>query len=124
MKSRFPQFRVKQKGNLDILFTGELKVKDAYPSYTISVHYRGDTYPSVKITKPSLVDDPPHFYKMLGEPCLYKPKNYHWDKRKLVATDIVPWTAGWIYFYETWLRTDKWLGPEAEHDEPQKENPI
>src|SRR5687767_100806 len=63
MKSRFPQFRVKQKGNLDILFTGELKVKDIFPTYTISIHYRGDTYPSVKIVKPSLVNDPPHFYK-------------------------------------------------------------
>ena len=118
MRSRFPQFRVKQKGRYDITFTGDLHVKDIYPVYTLSIHYQGDLYPSVKILRPTLVDKPPHFYRKENEPCLYKPKNYAWNRTKLIATDIVPWTAGWIYFYETWLRTGDWLGPEAEHDEP------
>ena len=41
--------------------------------------------------------------------------NYNWNVDKLIAKDIVPWTAAWIYFYEYWLRTGEWVGPEAPH---------
>jgi len=32
-----------------------------------------------------------------------------------VAGDIMGWTAGWIYFYEYWLQTGEWIGPEVPH---------
>jgi len=63
------------------------------------------------------VADPPHFYKESQTLCLYHPKNYHWTKEKLIAKDIVPWTAAWIYFYEIWLQKGVWYGPEAELEE-------
>jgi hypothetical protein len=117
MKSRYPQFKVKKRGQYDIEFIGDLIVKPVFPTYTVSVTYRGNLRPLVKIIKPELVADPPHFYMESQSLCLYHPKNFHWTKEKLIAKDIVPWTAAWIYFYEVWLQKGMWYGPEAEHDD-------
>lgn len=121
MQSRFPQFKVKRRGHLDIEFIGDILVKTGFPIYTVSIHYLGDTEPSVRILKPTLVDDTPHFYKNSNRLCLFKPNDYKWNRRKLIATDIVPWAAGWIYFYEIWLKTKVWYGPEADHSESNKD---
>jgi len=116
MKSRYPQFKVKKRGQYDIEFIGDIIVKPVFPVYTVSINYRGDSRPLVKIIKPELVEDPPHFYKESQSLCLYHPKNFHWVKEKLIAKDIVPWTAAWIYFYEVWLQKGVWYGPEAGHE--------
>lgn len=117
MKSRYPQFKTKKRGQYDIEFIGDLVVKPVFPVYTVSINYRGDLRPLVKIIKPELVKDPPHFYKESRSLCLYHPKNFHWTKEKLIAKDIVSWTAAWIYFYEVWQQKGVWYGPEAEHEE-------
>lgn len=117
MKNRYPQFRVTKRGQFDIEFKGDLLVKPVFPVYTVSINYRGNLRPLVKIIKPLLVQDPPHFYKISQSLCLYHPRNYNWTKEKLIARNIVPWTSAWIYFYEKWLQTGKWFGPESEHDE-------
>ena len=116
MRSRFPQFRVKQRGLLDLEFIGTLLVKDGFPVYTISVHYQGDLRPVVKVLKPDLVAEPPHFFKASDSLCLYKSTDYSWNRRRLIAIDIIPWAAAWVYFYEVWLQTGIWYGPEASHD--------
>jgi hypothetical protein len=116
MKSKYPQFKSKKRGKYDIEFTGELIVKPTFPTYTVSINYRGNSAPVVKVMKPELVLKPPHFYREEGALCLYHPKNYKWTKEKLIAKDIVSWTAAWIYFYEVWLKEDKWYGPEVDHD--------
>lgn len=116
MRARFPQFRVKHRDDFDIEFIGDLEVKKGFPIYSVSILYRGDYSPIVKILNPKLVDEAPHFYKNTQSICLFKPANYHWSHSKLIAFVIVPWVAGWIYFYEIWLRKKKWYGPEANHD--------
>jgi len=116
MKVRFPQFTAKRQGFADIIFTGDLLVRAGFPVYTVWIHYQGDLRPIVKILKPALVENPPHFFKSSNSLCLYKSTNYTWSKRKLIATDILPWTAAWIFFYEVWLQTGIWYGPEAAHD--------
>jgi hypothetical protein len=117
MKSRYPQFKARKRGQNDIEFIGDLKVRPLFPTYTVSLTYQGSLRPLVKILKPELVADPPHFYKESKTLCLYHSKNYHWAKEKLIAKDIVSWTATWIYFYEVWLETGVWFGPEAKHDD-------
>lgn len=115
MKDRFPQFRFVRRGKYDIEFIGDLHVRLNFPVYTVSIRYRGSAPPLVKVLNPKLVDKPPHFYRDQSALCLYHPKDYHWTKEKLIASNIVSWTAAWIYFYELWLRDDKWYGPEADH---------
>lgn len=121
MKSYYPQFKATKKGK-EIEFVGELTVKPEFPIYTVSITYRGDLKPLVRIIKPELVEKPVHFYQDSKSLCLYHPKDYNWSGGKLIAKDIVSWTAGWIYFYEVWLETGKWLGPEVEHIKKDKKD--
>lgn len=116
MRKYYPQFKVIKRSNTDIEFIGKLIVKPELPVYKISINYRGNLKPLVKVLEPELVADPPHIYKQSRVLCLYHPDNYKWTRDKLVANEIVSWTSAWIYFYEVWLQTNKWYGPEAHHD--------
>ena len=122
MRSKYSQFKVKKKSKSEFEFIGDLQVKPEFPLYTVSITYRGSLTPLVKVLSPELVSNPPHFYKQSQTLCLYHPDNYKWIKEKLVATDIVSWTAAWIYFYEVWLQKGIWYGPEALHTTTQKES--
>lgn len=115
MKSKFPQFKNKQKGD-NVIFTGDLFIKPELPIYNISIEYRGDSRPFVRINSPALVDKPPHFYQSTKSLCLYHIDNYKWKSDKLIAKEIMQWTIAWIYFYEYWLQTGEWVGPEVEHN--------
>jgi hypothetical protein len=116
MRAMYPQFNAKKSANGDIVFTGKLQVKPELPVYTIKVVYRGDSRPQVFILDPIPVDGAPHIFPGSGSLCLYHSDNYHWTERKLIAHDIMGWTAGWIYFYEYWLQNNhEWIGPEVPH---------
>ncbi|MDD5571201.1 MAG: hypothetical protein PHD97_08605 [Bacteroidales bacterium] len=119
MKSRCPKLKIKKRGRYDIEFITDLFVKPELPIYTVSITYRGNQTPLVKVIKPELVENAPHIYKESKTLCLYHPDNYHWTKEKLIAKDIVSWTATWIYFYEVWLQKGKWYGPEVHHIIPK-----
>lgn len=115
MRHRYPQFKAKKRGEYDIEFVGDLIVRPNFPVYTVSITYRGNARPLVKVLNPNLVEYPPHFYQQSCSLCLYHPKNFTWTKEKLIASNIVSWAAAWIYFYEVWLRDKVWYGPEADH---------
>lgn len=121
MKSRFPNFRSKQK-NGNIVFTGDLVIKPELPIYNVSVEYRGNLKPLVKVNSPALVENPPHFYHSNNSLCLYHPDNFKWSGEKLIAKEIMQWTIAWIYFYEYWLQTGEWIGPEAVHNTEKKDD--
>lgn len=114
MRSRYPQFHAQQKGE-KVIFTGTLRVREDLPEYKVRIEYRGAAAPIVTIISPRLVENAPHMYNNPRCLCLYHQDNYKWTGEKLVANDIVPWTAAWIYLYEYWLRTGKWVGPEVPH---------
>ena len=115
MKSIYPAFGVARRTQNEIEFIGQLQVKPELPIYTVSITYRGEIRPSVKIISPPIVEGAKHVYPD-GTLCLYHPEDYQWRREKLVAIDIVPWIASWIYFYEVWLQTNIWYGPEASHN--------
>lgn len=119
MRCMYPQFKVIKHSQYEIEFVGNLQAKPTHPVYTVSITYLGDFRPIVRVLKPKLVDLPPHFYRKSESLCLYHPKNYRWAKEKLISRDIVSWTSAWLYFYELWLRDDKWYGPEADHGDSQ-----
>lgn len=35
---------------------------------------------------------------------------WEFNSRKLLAETVVPWAIEWLYYYEGWLVTGKWLG--------------
>ncbi len=114
MKNKYPQFKHKIEGDY-IIFTGVIKVKPEFPEYTVSIQYRNNLSPVIHIINPPLVENPPHVYSE-NKLCLYHPDNFKWKKEKLIANEIIEWTSAWIYFYEVWLETGIWYGPEAQHN--------
>ena len=119
MKSKFSQFQHKQKDG-NIIFTGNLFIKSELPIYNVSIEYRGNLRPVVKVNSPALVEDSPHLHSD-NSLCLYHPNNFKWSSDKLIAKEIMQWTIAWIYFYEYWLQTGEWIGPEASHNTEKKD---
>ena len=67
----------------------------------------------------------PHCYDQKEQRlCLYYPDGTEWDKTKLLATTVIPWTYEWLYHYEIWLGTGEWTGGgvHPENDLPKKQN--
>lgn len=114
MKKNYPQFKFKIERE-EIIFKGEIQVKPEFPVYTLSIRYRGNKAPIVKVIKPKLVEKPPHFYKETKSLCLYHPHNFYWNSSKLIANEIMDWAIAWVYFYEVWLDTGIWYAPEVPH---------
>lgn len=119
MKKNYPQFTAKIEGK-EILFKGEVQVKPEFPIYTLSIRYRGNKSPIVKVIKPKLVEKPPHFYQDKKKLCLYHPDNFYWDSSRLIANEIMDWAIAWVYFYEVWLETGGWYAPEVPHSSNTK----
>lgn len=116
MRARYPQFIAKKNKDGDIIFTGKLQVKPELPVYTVQIVYRGASRPRIFILDPLPVEGAPHIFPNIGSLCLYHNDNYKWNESKLIAHDIMGWTAGWIYFYEYWLQNGQvWIGPEVPH---------
>jgi hypothetical protein len=122
MKALYPQFRVTKKTYNEVKFVGELQPKPEFRKFKVEILYCGNLRPKVKVISPKLVNEPPHFYKKSGTLCLYHPKDFKWSKDKLIAKYIVPITSAWLYFYEVWLETEIWYGPEAGHDNIKNDN--
>lgn len=127
MKSKFPNFSCKKK-NGELVFTGDLMIKPELPIYNVSVHYRFNSSPKVFVNSPQLDDKCPHRYSD-DSLCLYHRDNFKWNANKLIATTIMQWTIAWIYFYEAWLQTGEWFGPEVPHGnggrkEVEKDNGV
>jgi hypothetical protein len=83
----------------------------------------GRNVPSVRVLAPRLVNvpgrrQPPHTFGD-GTLCLYHTDDFRWDGTQLIAATIVPWACEWCYFYELWVATGEWLGPEYPHSWPK-----
>lgn len=113
MKSKYPNFVCKKKDG-EFIFTGDLMIKPELPVYNVSVHYRFNRRPLVYVNNPQLVEHCPHRYSDKSL-CLYHSENYKWNADKLIAGNIMQWTIAWCYFYEAWLQTGTWFGPEVPH---------
>ena len=116
MQARYPQFKAKKHTDGTIIFTGNLQVKVELPVYTIEIIYHGNLRPKILILNPLPDTSAPHIFSDSESLCLYHAKDYKWDKTKLIANDILGWVAGWIYFYEYWLQSGEWIGPEVSHN--------
>ena len=69
-------------------------------------------------------DNVPHCYKRhyknkeneYVKICLYYPKYKEWTKDMYISDTIIPWAIEWLYYYEYWRLTGKWLGGGIEHE--------
>ncbi len=42
--------------------------------------------------------------------CLYLPRSGQWKPSMVIAETFVHWAVQWMYYYEIWVSTGKWLG--------------
>jgi hypothetical protein len=42
--------------------------------------------------------------------CLYQPKYREFRSSDFISDTIIPWISLWLYYYEKWHVTGKWLG--------------
>ena len=119
MCSKFPDFRCRKKGD-GLVFTGTLSPGENSPSYKIRVEYIPSQYPKVLVLSPEIHPEAPHRWKDKSL-CLFNPRSFYWHPNYLVAKYTIPWTALWLFFYEGWLETGIWYGPESPHDDAEKQ---
>ena len=107
---------------------GSLRPSALSPAYLVSLVYKPGDPPSMHVLDPAL--DPghrealPHVYD--GDRlCLYTPGE--WNPTMSLARTILPWTAEWLFHYEVWRTTDRWVGGGdiyAPRDESARERAI
>jgi hypothetical protein len=119
MNLDFPDFNYARINNVST-WTGALQPFEFEDTaiYRIRIEYRFDNQfskrPKVWVLSPQLAPNAPHVYPQ-GDLCLYFPKDLTWSPHKFISKTIIPLTAAWLGFYEVWLKTRIWHGPEAPH---------
>lgn len=85
------------------------------PKYIVQVIYRGPHAPRVYVLEPKL-EDSPHRYDG-NRLCLFDPREprRRWKADSKIGETIIPWTAAWLHYYELYLETGVWRGPQAPH---------
>ena len=114
MRKLFPQFRGRVIANSGVVWTGTLRPLDTSTTYQVRVHHTAGEAPKVFVDAPALQKGAPHRYSD-GSLCLSWHKDWSWSPQAVMAETLVPWAAMWLFFYELWIVTGEWLGPEAPH---------
>ena len=119
MANRFPTLRLVSR--TPARWIGDVIPIDGRRSFRLEVSSVGGgrNVPCVRVLAPRLVNvpgrrQPPHTFGD-GTLCLYHTDDFRWDGTQLIAATIVPWACEWCYFYEVWLATGEWLGPQYPH---------
>jgi hypothetical protein len=89
------------------------------PEYTIEIIYEAGKKPRIYVVEPELIIPPgkdglPHIWPDSGSLCLYTTEfDYNND---LLAESIIVWVTWWLYYYEIWLETGKWVAKGTHPD--------
>lgn len=85
--------------------------------YILKVKYDQGKYPEVYIVYPKPLQMAegaqklPHTYDTKSQHiCLFMAKNHEWNESMLISDTIIHWALEWLYYYEHWAFTGKWLG--------------
>lgn len=111
--AKYPAFSVSGDYKL-IKIIGELQPTARSVTYKFELKYGLDGIPRVRILSPALQknnlnENIPHMYSQKTL-CLYRPKYWEFTENCLLSETIIPWTSMWLYYYEMWHVTGKWLG--------------
>ena len=86
-------------------------------TYTLKMVYNEPFFPNVYVISPkplTLAEGAirlPHTYDTKKQClCLFRPHGGEWNNTMLIANTIVHWVIEWLYYYENWVYTGKWLG--------------
>ena len=114
VKRRFPSAEVRCKcGKMEIILG--LKPTDASIIYRVKLIVRkGNETVDIFVEEPQIGlyengKKVPHLYSD-GSLCLYYPKYQEWNYNDSWAETLIPWASLWLFYYEVWKDTGKWLG--------------
>lgn len=117
LQQRFPNGRRPSVKSGTLAWAVTLQPTPMSVEYMVGIRYTHQQRPKVSVLSPTLETRPgdplPHIYPG-NELCLYYGNEFDGSKQ-LIATTIVPWASEWLYYYEHWMFTGKWLGSEAPH---------
>jgi hypothetical protein len=116
IKRTFPGFKLVRSGR-SLAWLGELAPRPG-SKYAVLIKYRGTKSPTVFLLDPEVDPRCPHIYPNDNSLCLYwplDPENPGWKADSWIADTIIPWAAVWLHYYELWLETGEWMGPEKVH---------
>lgn len=115
IQQSFPSFKF-YRNEKEAYWVGLLKPSSNSCTYTVKIIYKFKKPPKVFVLKPDILKSSPHIYSDRSL-CLYYPfdKDYN-NKLSVISDTIIPWTAEWLYYYEIWLNSGIWWGPEAPHE--------
>lgn len=119
MRKHFPCFKCSlRKGTL--VCVGEITPCAECSTYKVRISLDRGMTPKVRVIEPDIEPSRKiHMYSS-GHLCLFKPEDQPWMDTDCLHEKIVPWTAEWLVYYELYLITGEWLGPEASHGEEPK----
>lgn len=126
MAEDWSQFRAKSNADGLVTWTGPLEAE--HQTFVVEATYAiGMEFPWVRVRRPRLVQRPdfadgplPHVYWRGDEPglCLFDPLQKEWNASMAISRTTIPWTIDWLYFYEIWSMTGKWLGGGRHRGQP------
>lgn len=116
LKFKFPEWNVNFNA-ISLNANGKIKPTSRSETYTVDIEYfiiKKKPLIQVKILNPNLKknekeEEIPHMYSQESL-CLFMPKYNEFKKTDLISDTIIPWTSLWLYYYEVWHTTGKWLG--------------
>lgn len=116
MRELFPQF-VKTGYDGRSQWTGVLETRNGN-QYKIRIEYGCGGAPRAYMVDPKMAPGCPHTYNN-DQMCIYWPEdpdNEPWQASSNLAQVFIPWCAAWLHFYDIWLVTGVWEGPEKAHE--------
>ncbi|MBI9008534.1 MAG: hypothetical protein JEZ05_00760 [Tenericutes bacterium] len=114
LEKNFLDFKI-DNNYKEISIICNLTPTDLSKTYKVKINFDGKTRPKVYVLEPelkSLINKTyeVHMFRDYSL-CLYYKKNYEFNADKDVFSNtIVPWTSLWLYYFELWQYTGKWLG--------------
>ena len=125
MRVKYSHFKSTIKRNC-LVVKGHLRPTSRSESYNFILKYTLDKNPKVRIVSPNLKrnskgEEIPHMYAQ-KHLCLYRPKYKEFKNSDFLSETIIPWIALWLYYYEQWHITGKWLGGGEHPTEKKKKN--
>lgn len=129
IKNRFPNSLITYN-HPRLIVNMEIKPSNLSRIYPVKIIYNADTGKIKVFVTGNLqkLDSQnfPHIYDKniksgIAQICLFYPKENEWTATDWISDTIIPWASEWLFYYELWLGTGKWLGEGIEH-EGNKEN--
>jgi hypothetical protein len=122
IEKHFPCFRCRlHKGILTCV--GDITPSEHCNTYRIEIRLNRGDVPMVRILEPRIPSEiyrRVHIYRN-GTLCLFDPRERPWSNRDNLHETVIPWTAEWLVYYELFLISGEWHGPEAPHGDQPKE---